>query len=323
MIKKVNANLVKIVNLLNKGGYHAGETIGEKLQVTRSAIWKVIKKLQGYGVSIDSIKGTGYALQEPLVLLDGTKIKSQLIDKKIVIHLFESIGSTNDYLRSLEDSQKIQICLAEQQTAGKGRLGREWYSPFARNIYLSCLYPFQNDISELAGLSLVVTLAIIKALKKNGITDQLFAKWPNDIIYDHKKLSGSLIEVQAESHGVSHAIIGVGLNVNMLSDSKEIQQPWTSIQKIRNEYQDRNKISADMINELLSYLEKFKQKGFAAFVKEWIDADSLTNQNISIKNLNNKVSGKVVGVNEQGHLLLKLEGGKIQAFSSGDTTVLK
>lgn len=323
MKKKVNTNFVKIVSLLNKGDYHAGETIGDKLQVTRSAVWKVIKKLQGYGVKVDSIKGKGYALEAPLILLDASKIKSLLNNKKVALHLFESVDSTNDYLRSLKQSQHIQICLAEQQTAGKGRLGREWYSPFAQNIYLSCLYPFQKDISELAGLSLVVTLAIIRALKKNGVTENLFAKWPNDIIYDHKKLSGNLIEVQAESHGASRAVIGVGINVNMLSDDKEIQQPWTSMQKILNTYNDRNKICADVINELLSCLDMFNQKGFAVFIDEWIAADSLSKQVVSIKNANHKVIGKVVGVNEQGYLMLRLQDGKVQTFSAGDTTIIK
>lgn len=321
MIKKTSSNFLAIVAILGDGHYHTGEAIGEALQITRSAVWKVIKKLQNYGVKIDSIKGKGYALQEPLVLLDMNEIKSKLTNKKLSIALFESVDSTNDYFKSVKQSQKHPICLAEQQTKGKGRLGRAWFSPFAQNIYLSCLYPFQKDISELAGLSLVITLAMINVLRKHGV--DAAAKWPNDIVVDGKKLSGTLIEVQAESHGTSRAIIGIGVNVNMLSDQQEISQAWVSMRKLTGQYHDRNELCADLINELLVYLEKFAAQGFKVFIQEWIGADYLTGQAVAIKNFGESVTGKVVGVNEQGHLLLRLQDGKTQAFSAGDTTLVK
>lgn len=212
--------------------------------------------------------------------------------------------------------------MAEQQTSGKGRLNRTWHSPFGKNIYLSCLYPFQKDISELSGLSLVTSLAIIKTLKQ-WVKKGLFVKWPNDIICDHKKISGSLIEIQAESHGTCQAIIGIGINVNMMQDDQAITQPWTSLQKMLGHPVDRNELAANLINHLIDYMQQFNQHGFPYFVDEWNETDSLMHQVITIKNVHEKIQGKVAGVNEQGHLLLKLSNGKIRAFSSGDTSVVK
>lgn len=323
MTKKLNTNLIKIVSILNDGQYHDGTTIGEKLHMTRSAIWKTIKKLESYAIKIDSVKGKGYALLEPLILLDQHKIKKQLTQEKVVINVFEYLDSTNEYLKSVNTEKGIQICLAEQQTHGKGRLNREWYSPFAKNIYLSCLYPFQKDISELAGLSLVTTLAVIETLRGYGISDDLYAKWPNDIVYANKKLSGNLIEIQAESHGASVAIIGIGINVNMLSDEEHVSQKWTAMQKILGEYINRNDLCARLIDNLLLYIAKFIAQGFGPFVDEWMKTDCLMSQTIAVKQGNDTIKGRVTGINEQGHLLLHLANGSMRAFSSGDTSIVK
>lgn len=322
-MKKLSPNLIKITSILNDGAYHDGTSLGEALGLTRSAIWKIIKKLQTYDIHIDSIKGKGYAFLEPVILLSANKIAKK-ISEKIDITVFESVASTNDYLKSLKPDKKIKACLAEQQTKGKGRLNREWYSPFGRNIYLSLLYPFQKDVSELSGLSMVTSLAIVNTLKEFGINKDMYVKWPNDIIYANKKISGSLIEIQAETHGSSRAIIGIGINVNMLNDKEEqISQAWSSMQKVLGVYIDRNELATALLNNLLDYLNRFERQGFLAFMNEWMQMDCLTNQFIAVKNLNQKSEGTVTGINEQGHLLLKLADGRVRAFSSGDTTIVK
>lgn len=323
MIKKQNNNLIKVVNILNTGGYHDGTTIGAKLHLTRSAVWKTIKKLESYGIAIDSIKGKGYALLEPLILLEQNKIKKNLPSEKIELMVFENIDSTSAYLKSFKHTKSIKICLAEQQSKGKGRLNRDWHSPFGKNIYLSCYYPFTKDVSELSGLSLVTSLAIVNMLENGGINDNLYVKWPNDIIYAGKKLAGALVEIQAETHGMSNAVIGIGMNVNMLQGDHAISQSWTSVQKILDTYIDRNEFVIRLITTLLNYLERFNAQGFASFIHEWIRADSLMNQHVMVKNVNQKIEGIVMGINELGHLLLQTENGEIRAFSSGDTSIVK
>lgn len=324
MDKKFNSHLCQIVTILSDGEFHDGTTMGDALQMTRSAVWKTIKKLIAYDIPITSIKGKGYTMTVPLILLDPQKIKMELDNKKLPITLFESIGSTNDYLKLKKKAKGPEICLAEQQTQGKGRLARKWHSPFGQNIYLSCLYLFQKDISELAGLSLVVGLAVINVLKSYGVSDQLFVKWPNDILFGQKKLAGNLIEIQAESYGESQAIIGIGLNVNMRNEElKEINQAWVALSHILNCYVDRNELSARLINRLFQYLHHFNEFGFAPFHEEWLKADSLTGETITIKNVRESLSGRVVDINAQGHLVLRLANGILRSFSSGDATILK
>lgn len=323
MSKKLSANLIKLTNILSDGEYHDGNTLGDTLSMTRSAVWKAIKKLENFNIEIHSIKGKGYALLEPLILLDSKKIKKQ-IKHKVELSVLESVGSTNTYLQQFKQSNTIKICIAEQQTQGKGRLGREWFSPFGKNIYMSLLYHFKKDISELSGLSLVMSLAIMKTLRQAGVTEKLSMKWPNDLLYAEKKISGTLIEIQAETNGLCHAYIGVGINVNMMHDMRnEVTQPWTSIQKVINQHTDRNVLSASLINCLLDYLHRFELHGLQHFLEEWKEADCLTNKMIEVKNVRENTKGKVVGINEQGHLLLQLLDGSLHAFSSGDTTILK
>lgn len=323
MARKLNTNLVKMVTILSDEAYHDGNTMGEKLKMTRSAIWKAIKKLENYQIAIDSVKGKGYALREPLLLLDAAKIKRGL-DEKVELEIFETMGSTNDYLKQDKKHKGIKVCLAEQQTKARGRLNRDWYSPFGQNIYLSCLFPCQKDISELSGLSLVTALAIVETLKSYGVGRDLLVKWPNDIIYGNKKLSGTLIEIQAETHGRAEVIIGIGINVNMLHDGdNHISQAWTSVRKILGVYVDRSELCARLINQLLIFLRQFEREGLAAFTREWMQMDCLTNHLITLQNVNQKVKGRVTGINEQGHLLLALSDGSIRAFASGDTSIVK
>src|SRR4029079_10849977 len=133
-----------------------------------------------------------------------------------------------------------------------------------------CLYPFQKDVSELAGFSLLTSFAVIKTLQEMGVNERLFVKWSNDIVYDSRKLAGNLIEVQAETHAACQAIIGIGLNVNMLHDQdNNISQHWASVHQILYRYIDRNDLCIRLINHLMTYLKIFETNGFEMFIDEW------------------------------------------------------
>ncbi len=249
-MKKTQSSLNSVVSILNDGKYHDGTSIGKKLGITRSAVWKAIQKLVSYGIAVDSIKGKGYSFIEPLILLNEETIKRSVNDMNLQIEVIECIDSTNEYLKNAIGVRKPKICIAELQTKGRGRLNRNWSSPFAQNVYLSIIYLFYKDSSELAGLTLVIGLSIINALKQYNLGEVLQIKWPNDIVFESKKLAGSLIETQSEANGISYAIIGIGLNVNMLKD-KSISQPWTSLRKILGTYIDRNQLCTDLINNII------------------------------------------------------------------------
>ncbi|OGT36493.1 MAG: biotin--[acetyl-CoA-carboxylase] ligase [Gammaproteobacteria bacterium RIFCSPHIGHO2_12_FULL_37_14] len=323
MLKKTNLNLSHLVYLLNKSGYHNGISLGRDLGISRAAVCKLIQKLKDYDIQIDSVKKKGYALLEPLILLDRIKIQEYLMTTDITIDLFERLSSTNDYLKLLDHSGNPRICLAEQQTHGRGRLARRWHSPFAQNIYFSCIYYFEKDISELAGLSLIVSLAVVTMLKHFQLSD-VQIKWPNDVFYNGQKLSGSLIEIEAETHGICRAIIGIGININMLNDQGgNISQEWTSMRIITKQYMDRNKICALLIDTLFAYLKKFSTHGLSIFQHEWQSVDLLFNKIVNLKNGTQDYTGRVTGINHLGNLLLEIRHGTIKAFSSGDTSIVK
>lgn len=323
----MSSNLTKIAKLLSNREYIDGTTIGNTLNITRAAVWKYIKKLEDYGIKIESVKGKGYILVEPLVLLDQESIRSALNKKKFHIEILEKIDSTNSYLKkSILEKENIRIAIAEMQTQGRGRLNRNWYAPFGKNINLSLSYPFQKDISELSGLSLIIGLSVCRAINNVcKLQEKLYVKWPNDIVCNGKKMAGILIEIQAESHGACNVIIGIGLNVNMSNASKKnINQKWTSLYQLTGEYQNRNFICAEIIEQMFIYLGRFLDSGLHNFINEWNDKDYLFEKTLNVKSGDNIFEGIGSGINEQGHLLLKSSANKqIRSFSSGDTTLLK
>ncbi len=326
-MRELNQNLVELVKLLNDGQYHDGTSIGHELETSRAAICKAIKKLKQYHVPLTSTKGKGYQLNTRLLLLDKNQLQSRLRHRSVNVVVLEKIASTNDYLKALsEGNQDIIACLAETQTAGKARLQRQWYSPFADNVYLSLLCPFDKDISELSGLSLVVGLAVCRAI--NSVieipSELLKIKWPNDIVLEGKKLAGTLIEIQAESNGFCQVIIGVGLNVNMKKAGQtDIDQNWTSLANTVNAYIDRNQLVPDIIDTVIDYLEKFSSQGLEVFQSEWQQRDCLTNSHISLVSGKKIITGLYLGINKYGHLQVKNEAGQMLAFSSGDASILK
>jgi len=230
------------------------------------------------------------------ILLDKSKIKTD-----IALEIFEALDSTNTYLLNYA-RYDTQICLAETQTAGRGREDRAWYSPFAENLYFSIRLP----LKKFTGLSIITSLAVIKTLTQFVPEANILAKWPNDIIYNHKKLAGCLIEIQHNTH----AIIGIGLNINMNHNL------WASLKEVlqTTEEIDRNKVCTALITTLMDYIQEFEQKPFESFIPEWDSVDYLAGKNITIQTL----TGTMQGINKQGNLMLLLPSGKTQSITSGE-----
>ena len=326
MNKKTHKSIEQLFDLLNDLKFHDGNSIGEILHITRSAVWKHIHKLIELGVPIESDKLLGYRLARPVYLLNEEKLTNAFPALKDSICVYSELTSTNDYL-ARHAINTPALCLAERQTAGRGRLARSWFSPYAENIYCSYAFPFKKDVSQLAGLSLSVSLALVNALKKIHITDGIKIKWPNDIVYVHPitqqlaKLAGVLIDIKAESHGVSKVIIGLGLNVNMQKASKTLPA-WTSLSLITQQIYDRNTIVIHLIKALQATIKQFEKNGFEALVNEWNKYDCLQNQKITVQNFDQEISGLAKGVNSQGNLLLQVNK-KILTISSGDASLKK
>lgn len=319
--------LRKLIEILQNGEFHSGEELGRMLGISRSAVWKLIKQLAFWDLEIEAVTNKGYRIVGGLQLLKKAEIldflsteqKKQLAE----VEVFDQLPSTNDYLlHSIATRPKNNyVCFAEKQTQGRGRRGRSWISPFARNIYLSVLWRFAQDPSALSGLSLVVAIAIVETLKTYGINQDVRIKWPNDIICNHRKLAGILIDVVGESNDATSAVIGIGLNIQMPNQvSKEITQPWIDVQSLASKTINRNELAGLLLKHLINILQIFQDQGFKAFMQKWQTLDLALGKPISLITATATITGIGRGINEYGHFLVENEG-NIKIFSSGEVSV--
>lgn len=325
-MKQLSPLQIKLLERLGDGKCHSGNDLGEFLQITRTAIWKQISQLTAWGILIKRIPQRGYQLLTPLILLNENQIRSRLNDYSLStafdFHLAAEVDSTNSYLKSLPSAPSTAICCAEKQTQGRGRFGRQWSSPFGDNVYFSMRCEWTQCLSQLSGLSLVVSLALLHCLKRHQIDDGIGVKWPNDLLWQNKKLAGVLIEVSAESHGNAQLIIGIGINVNSSSEKQQLSdKPWCSLYDITGRYVDRNRLIADLIASLIQYLEQFKEEGFHGFRQQWLDVDLLKGQAITVSQPAGVLLGRAFGVNDAGQLCLMDEEGRMHYLSSGDASL--
>lgn len=237
------------------------------------------------------------------------------------LELFTEIDSTNAYLMNRAQTQAPSgyVCFSEAQTAGKGRRGRQWISPQGQNIYGSFLWRF-SDASNLNGLSLAIGVGVIRALKKQGVSN-LGLKWANDIYSDGKKLGGILIEVTTHSNGEASAVVGFGLNLQLPAEIEAITQPYTDLQAVAPDVRfERNALIAYLLNELLPIAAMFEKQGFAAYLNEWREYDCLVGKAATLFVGTQQIQGIVQGIDENGLLKLQRENGEIQTFASGEVS---
>ncbi|HHF7374431.1 biotin--[acetyl-CoA-carboxylase] ligase [Legionella bozemanae] len=315
-----------LLQLLGDGNCHSGSELGANLGITRSAIWKQINHLIASGIPIKRIRHQGYQLPNQLILLNKQQIMEHLALQKqsnpFNLHLFTSIDSTNRYLKDLPPSNTVDICCTEIQTQGRGRFGRHWHSPFGENLYCSSRWNLNYDLTKLSGLSLVSSLAVLATLNEFDISSHIKIKWPNDILWTHKKLCGSLIEILAESNGNVQVIIGIGLNVNTDTENHPLpDKPWCSLYEITKKHFDRNVLIARLITNLEHYVSKFIHHDLNSFMDEWNKSDYLFGKSIKVTQSLNTLSGIACGINQFGQLILQDESGTQHFLSSGDTSL--
>ena len=252
--------------------------------------------------------------------LDKEKILSKLSNEfrsKVVLEVFDTISSTNDYLLRKEKNKNkdIKICIAEEQTKGRGRRGKSWISPKFKNIYFSLNSYLEKE--DLSGLSIAVALSVSKVLTKINVMSLI--KWPNDLLVGNKKICGILIET-AKVGELTKVVIGIGINVNM-EYSELIDQEWTSIKLEKKQSVDRNSIITEMINQLCITLNEFEQEEFDYFINKFTSLDLLKDKQFTLKDKPNETFiGK--GIDNKGLLIAQnLKDQRIVKFSSGEVSL--
>ncbi len=313
----------QLLQQLSDGKFHSGQQLAQSLGISRTAVWKHIQKLELLGLEIAAVSGRGYRLAAPLELLDKSKIRSYLQADyphiQIPIEILSSITSTNVYLlETALDKPAGSVCLAEMQTAGKGRLGRRWVSPYGANVYLSMLWRFAN-IERVGGLSLAVGVAVVRALRKVGFPP-LHLKWPNDILWQARKLGGILVEASAESQGQCRVVVGIGLNLYLNKGaSSEIDQPWVDARTLLSgAVPSRNRIVAELIGQMIELFSEYESRGLAPWLEEWRRWNCILGEQVTVIQGDHQFEAVAEDIADNGQLQLKLPDGNRYLLAAGD-----
>lgn len=317
----------ELLKLLSDGAFHSGTDLGEKLGITRAAVCKSIRCLTQSGLDVHRVTGRGYKLETPLTLLDRSRILKHLgaaaADFRDRLHILEEADSTNRYLAEHAAAAKAvngATCLAEAQSSGRGRRGRSWIATPYYNLMLSMAWRFPGGPGIVSGLSLAAGVAVLRALEEYGVSGAGL-KWPNDVLWDNRKLAGLLADVQGEATGPTLVILGVGVNGYIgRVDAERIDQPWVDLQNITGETADRNRLAALMIRHLGRMFHVFTEKGFAAFREEWQTRHLYHGRRVRLIQGERELSGTVEGIDDNGGLIVRHAKGK-QVFHSGEISV--
>jgi BirA family biotin operon repressor/biotin-[acetyl-CoA-carboxylase] ligase len=315
--------LESTLNLLADGKFHSDKEISKFLGISYKMVPEVLKQILDPSINLEVVNGKNYRIFGGLELLDASYIvdelgkANQLLSQLEVLTL---IDSTNNYLLNKTEYTGNYAVFAEQQTAGRGQFKRNWHSSFGKNIALSVLWQFSNPLNKLAGLTLVVGIAIVKALEEYGLK-RIQLKWPNDIIHEGKKLAGILIESRSIERKVQKMVIGIGLNLyNPSTYSIANDQAITSIFSLKNLPPRRNRLAVLILKNLVRTLIEFETKGLDYFMQDWHRLDGLAGKLITIQNQTNILEGIGRGINTQGQLCVQIKN-QTHYFNSGEIRV--
>lgn len=312
-----------LLRLLQDGRFHSGEALGASLGISRSAVWKQLQHLQAeLSLPIHKVRGRGYRLESPLQLLDEEVLAASSVGPQWPVAVLPCVDSTNaEALKRVAGASTLPfIVLAERQTSGRGRRGRSWLSPFGENLYYSLVLRVEGGVRQLEGLSLVVGLALLQAIRGAGISGAGL-KWPNDVLVDGRKIAGILLELSGDPADVCHVVIGIGLNVNMLSAERvAIDQPWTSMRAELGRVLDRNELVLELNRQLSRYLEIQQRSGFSTLQKEWQDNHLWQGRRVAITAGSEPIEGIVLGVDQSGAIRLSVDGVE-RSFSGGELSL--
>ncbi len=316
----------KVLVLMSDGKFHSGNEIAEKLGTSRAVVWNQVKGLSRLGIDMNAVTGRGYRIQRAVELLDSEKIRGGLSSHALQylsdLEIHDEIDSTNSYLMDqVGGFSNATVCLAESQSAGKGRTGRKWISPFAANIYMSVLWHFQCGVAAIAGLSLAMGVAVIRALQPYSITG-LGLKWPNDVLRRDQKLAGILVEVSGDTHGPCKAVIGFGLNWRMPAHvGSSIDQKWTDMESIMGSARpQRNVLVPQLLNSVLPIIANYDKNGLAPYLDEWRKSDCMTNKEVCLYLGGHQINGRVEGIDNEGMIVMQTDSQGLRRFASGEVS---
>lgn len=317
-----------LIRLLGDGNYHSGQQLGERLGVSRTAVWKQLKKLEAMDLPLEAVKGRGYRLVDALESLDGARIVSRLSAeprhhlKRLFIE--DVLDSTNTFLRERfrNGAGHGEVCLAESQTAGRGRRGKSWSTSWGRSLILSLGWRFESGVGALEGLSLAVGVALAEVLEDSGA--EVALKWPNDVLLkvgdEWRKLAGILLEVKGDVEGPCEVVIGIGLNVALSDAGRQAAgQPAGALSDVM-ETPSRNGLAASLIEALLTMLPTFESRGFIAWREGWNRRHAYSGCLVRVHQGKTSYVARATDVDASGNLIVVTDAGE-RALMGGEISI--
>jgi BirA family transcriptional regulator, biotin operon repressor / biotin---[acetyl-CoA-carboxylase] ligase len=319
----------QLLALLADGEVRSGEWLAAELRQTRAAVWKGVERLRALGIEVQALARRGYRLAKPVELLDSSRIRAELSPENRThlrdLEVLFEVDSTNTRLlaRAQPPPGMSDLCIAELQHAGRGRLGRRWIAPFGSGLAMSLGWTCSDVVRTLPALSLGVGVAVSRALARAG-AEGVSLKWPNDIWFNERKLGGVLIELRGEAGGPAHVVIGVGVNLFMPEEiRREVEAsgvPVAAVADACRQPPSRNLAAGAILDELLSMLLQYERFGFAAFRDAWTALDALNGRAAQVIVGQNSILGIARGVDADGALLLETPE-RVQRFVSGEASL--
>lgn len=310
----------------NKGNSVSGARLAGELSISRNAVWKAIKALQSEGYAISAVPNKGYCLSEENDILSVESITPYLADnlKELSLMVHKSVTSTNTLLKDLagEGEKEGKVLIAEEQTGGRGRLGRKFYSPAKTGIYMSILLRPKLTVDDALFITTSAAAAVAEAIE--SVTGcEASIKWVNDIYCNGKKVCGILTEagVDFEGGGLEYCIVGIGINVSRpLEDfPEELKDIADGIFETRLYSSDlRSRLAAEILNRFWGYYKEFHNKNF---IKEYRERSFLIGREISVLMGDKQEKATALDIDERARLIVKLTNGEIKALSSGEVSV--
>lgn len=309
---------LRLISTLSDGEFHSGEQLGTELGMSRAAINKHIQTVREWGVDIFTVPGKGYKLPSPIQLLDREKILAGLPEGNVDV--LPVIDSTNQYLMDrIHQLNSGDACVAEYQQAGRGRRGRQWFSPFGSNLYLSMYWKLDQGPAAAMGLSLVIGIVMTEVMQRLGAAD-VRVKWPNDLYLKDRKLAGILVELTGKTGDAAQLVIGAGINLRMREPAADvINQGWINLQEAGISI-DRNELTVTLLQELRGALRKFEQEGLSSFISRWRSLDNFLDRPVKLLIGDKEIQGIERGIDQQGALLLEIDG-EIKTFIGGEISL--
>lgn len=317
----------QILNLLKQAGdnFLSGEYLAETLNVSRTAIWKHIKALRDSGYDIESVPRNGYRLLHSPDLLSAEEMKNSLSTKILGsdIKYFTTTDSTNNQAKKLALDGAVDgtIVISEEQNGGRGRLSRSFFCPKYKGIWFSVILRPDFLPQEAPKCTLLAAVAVTKAIYDvTGV--KVGIKWPNDILYNGKKLVGILTEMSAEMERINYIVLGIGIDVNISVEEtpEDIRNIMTSLSQITGKKVSR----LELLNKLLYHLEQLyimaQKQSFAPILDEWRKYSITLNQEIKVISGNDVTYGEAVDIDDDGALLVKING-QIKRVLAGDVSI--